>query len=254
MNILKCYDCCYGADCKKDESKCDYSEETYLNRIYNIDCIQGMNQIENNSVDLLLTDPPYNISMKSNFHTMNRKGVDFGEWDKDFNQEEWLYIALDKVKAGGSVVIFNDWKNIGIMRQILEEKGFTLKELIQWKKTNPMPRNRDRLYVTSCEFAVWAVKGKGWTFNRQRDTYENTIFEYPLVSGKQRIHPTQKKEELISDILKIHSNKGDIVLDPFMGSGTTAKCCIDLERNYIGFELDKDYYDKSIDRLLQTSK
>ena len=59
---------------------------------------------------------------------------------------------------------------------------------------------------------------------------------------------------MISDILKIHSNKGDIVLDPFMGSGTTAKCCIDLERNYIGFELDKDYYDKSIDRLLQTSK
>jgi site-specific DNA-methyltransferase (adenine-specific) len=224
-----------------------------LNKIYNMDCLEGMEKIEDESVDLLLTDPPYNVSMKSNFHTMGRKGVDFGDWDKGFNQEKWLYMALDKVRKGGSVVIFNDWKNIGILRQILEEKGFILKELIQWKKTNPMPRNRDRLYVTSCEFAIWAVNGKGWTFNRQRDTYENTIFEYPLVSHKQRIHPTQKREELISDILRIHSNEGNLILDPFMGSGTTAKCCIELNRNYIGFELDKNYYDSSIDRLNKVS-
>lgn len=166
------------------------------NNIYNMDCLEGLQLIENNTVDLLLTDPPYNISMRSNFHTMGRNGVDFGEWDKGFDQESWLYLALDKVKKGGSVIIFNDWKNIGVMRTILEDKGFILKELIQWKKTNPMPRNRDRLYVTSCEFAIWAVKGKGWTFNRQRDTYENTIFEYPLVSNKQRIHPTQKKRRI----------------------------------------------------------
>lgn len=217
------------------------------NNIYNMDCLEGLQLIENNTVDLLLTDPPYNISMRSNFHTMGRNGVDFGEWDKGFDQESWLYLALDKVKKGGSVIIFNDWKNIGVMRTILEDKGFILKELIQWKKTNPMPRNRDRLYVTSCEFAIWAVKGKGWTFNRQRDTYENTIFEYPLVSNKQRIHPTQKKEELIQDILKIHSNEEDLVLDTFMGSGTTAKCCKKLNRRFIGFELNKDYYEKSLE-------
>lgn len=220
-----------------------------LNKIYNMDCIKGMKEIDNESIDLILADPPYNISMESRFNTMNRQGVDFGEWDKNFNQEEWLRLALDKVKKGGSVIIFNSWKNIGIMKDILEEKGFDLKELIQWKKTNPMPRNRDRLYVTTCEFAIWAVKGKGWTFNRQRDTYENTIFEYATVTNKERIHPTQKKEELIKDLLKIHSNKGDIILDPFMGSGTLAKCCIDLDRNFIGFEINKDYYDKSLIRL-----
>ena len=164
-----------------------------LNKIYNEDCIVGMEKIEDGSVDLLLTDPPYNISMKSNFHTMGRTGVDFGEWDKWFDQKTWLEVALKKVRKGGSVVIFNDWKNIGELKEVLEANGFVLKELIQWKKTNPMPRNRDRLYVTSCEFAVWAVKGKGWAFNRQRETYENTVFEYPLVSHKERIHPTQKK-------------------------------------------------------------
>lgn len=249
MENLRCYYCVYNNDCEKNHESCEYSEETIENKIYNMDCLLGMQSIEDNSIDLLLTDPPYNISQKSNFHTMGRKGVDFGEWDKGFNQEEWLYVALDKVKKGGSVIIFNDWKNIGVMKDVLEEKGFVLKELIQWKKTNPMPRNRDRLYVTSCEFAIWAVKGKGWTFNRQRDTYENTIFEYPLVSHKQRIHPTQKKYELISDLLKIHSNEGDLVLDPFMGSGTTAKCCKDLNRKYIGFELNKEYYDKSLEYI-----
>lgn len=212
-----------------------------LNKIYNMDCIEGMELLEDGSIDLLLTDPPYNVSMKSNFHTMGRTGVDFGEWDKGFDQKSWLEIALKKVRKGGSVVIFNDWKNIGAMKEVLENNGFVLKELIQWKKTNPMPRNRDRLYVTSCEFAVWAVKGKGWTFNRQRETYENTIFEYPLVSHKNRIHPTQKRLELIEDIIKIHSNENDVVLDPFMGSGTTAVACQNLKRNYIGFEISEEY-------------
>lgn len=220
-----------------------------LNKIYNMDCLAGMEQLEDGSVDLLLTDPPYNVSMRSNFHTMGRAGVDFGEWDKGFDQKGWLDVALPKIKKGGSVVIFNDWKNIGEMKEVLERHGFVLKELIQWKKTNPMPRNRDRLYVTSCEFAVWAVKGKGWTFNRQRETYENTVFEYPLVSSKGRIHPTQKRLELIEDILKIHSNENDIVLDPFMGSGTTAMACKNNNRNFIGFELEKEYYTKAVERL-----
>ena len=220
-----------------------------LNKIYNEDCIVGMEKIEDGSVDLLLTDQPYNISMKSNFHTMGRTGVDIGEWDKWFDQRTWLEVALKKVRKGGSVVIFNDWKNIGELKEVLEANGFVLKELIQWKKTNPMPRNRDRLYVTSCEFAVWAVKGKGWTFNRQRETYENTVFEYPLVSHKERIHPTQKKVELIEDLIKIHSNENDIVLDCFMGSATTAVACLNTNRRFIGFELDSDYFELAMSRV-----
>lgn len=220
-----------------------------LNKIYNEDCLVGLNRINNNSVDLLLTDPPYNVSMKSNFSSMGRTGVDFGEWDKGFNQEEWLKEACLKVRKGGSAVIFNDYKNIGIMTNILESNGFVVKELILWKKPNPMPRNRDRLYVTTIEVALWAVKGKGWTFNRQKDTYENAIFEAPTVSHKQRIHTTQKPVSVIESLLKIHSNEGDTILDCFMGSGTTAVACLNTNRNYIGFELDKEYHELATQRV-----
>jgi site-specific DNA-methyltransferase (adenine-specific) len=222
-----------------------------LNRIYQMNCLEGMKLIPDGSVDLLLTDPPYNVSQKSNFHTMGRKGVDFGEWDKEFNQIEWLELACEKVKKSGSVIIFNDYKNIGEMKSVLESKGFVIKEMLQWKKSNPMPRNRDRLYVTSIEIALWAVKGKGWTFNRQRDTYENGIFESPVVNHKKRIHPTQKPVEIISELVKIHSNENDIILDCFMGSASTAVASTLHNRKWIGFELEREYYELANKRLEQ---
>jgi DNA modification methylase len=225
--------------------------ELELNTIYQVDCSEGMKIIPNDSVSLLLTDPPYNVSQKSNFHTMGRTGVDFGEWDKDFNQTLWLEIACDKVKKGGSAIIFNDYKNIGIMKETLENKGFVIKEMLVWKKSNPMPRNRDRLYVTSIEIAIWAVKGKGWAYNRQKETYENAIFEYPIVNHKKRVHPTQKPIELIEDIIKIHSNEGDVVLDCFMGSGTTAVACEKNNRRWLGFEVEDEYIEKANKRILE---
>ena len=213
-----------------------------------MDCIQGMEEFKG-EVSLLLTDPPYNVSQKSNFHTMGRVGVYFGDWDKEFNQIDWLDLACQKIKKGGSAIIFNDYKNIGVMKETLEKNGLVIKELIVWKKTNPMPRNRDRLYVTSLEIAIWAVKGKGWTFNRQKDTYENAIFEMPIVHHKKRIHPTQKPLKIIEELIKIHSNEGELIMDCFMGSGTTAMGCINQNRNYIGFEIDENYYNLANERV-----
>jgi site-specific DNA-methyltransferase (adenine-specific) len=222
-----------------------------LNRIYQRDCIEGMRMLPDASVDLLLTDPPYNVSMKSNFHTMGRKGVDFGDWDKGFDQESWLNVACDKIRKGGSAVIFNDYKNIGIMTEILTNKGFVVKEMLIWKKSNPMPRNRDRLYVTSIEVALWAVKGKGWAFNRQRDTYENGIFESPIVNHTKRFHPTQKPFEIFEQLVRIHSNEGAVILDPFMGSGTTAVATkrVGETRRFIGFETEPQYIEIANKRL-----
>lgn len=220
------------------------------NKIYNIDCLEGFTQIDDSSIDLVLTDPPYNISQStSRFHVMGRSGIDFGEWDKGFDQTAWLKEVAPKIKVGGSLVIFNAVQNIGAMHDTLVELGFTFKEMGVLKKSNPMPRNRDRLYVTAMEPFVWFVKGRGWTFNRQRDNYENGIFDYSNVSPKDRIHTTQKPLGLMEDLLRIHSNENDTVLDCFSGSGTTALACHNLNRKFIGFELDETNYTKSIKRL-----
>jgi len=225
-----------------------------LNEIYHQNCIEGMQLIDDEVVDLLLTDPPYNISMRSGFHTMGRQGIDFGEWDKNFNQTEWLEVAAKKVKKGGSAIIFNDYKNLTTMSDVLSDNGFTTKEMLIWQKPNPMPRNRDRLYVTTIEVALWAVKGKGWTFNRQRTNYENGIFPYSTVSPRVRKHPTEKPEGLIIDLLKIHSNKGDLVLDPFSGSGVICSMSERYDRNYIGFEIDENFYNLSTERLINEKR
>lgn len=220
------------------------SENSQLRKdiIYNIDCLDGMAHMPKETVDLIVTDPPYNISVKNNFHTLRgRHGIDFGEWDKGFDLTGWIPSAVQILKSGGNIIIFNAWRNMGQIADELEKNGCLVKEMIQWQKTNPMPRNRDRLYVTTCEFAIWATKGKGWTFNRQRNTYENTIFKYPIVSAKQRLHPTQKPINLLKDLIQIHSNEGDIVCDPFMGSGSTAVAAIHTNRHFIGYELDEQY-------------
>lgn len=190
------------------------------------------------------------MSRKNNFRTLKgRNGIDFGEWDKNFDLTGWIPCAVERLRTGGSIVIFNDWHNMTILSKTLEACGCTVKEMVQWQKSNPMPRNRDRLYVTACEFAIWAVKGKGWTFNRQRSTYENTIFQYPIVSAKSRLHTTQKPVELMRDLIMIHSNEGDIVLDPFIGSGTTAVAALETGRRYIGYEIDEKYYTAAIERI-----
>jgi DNA modification methylase len=219
-----------------------------INKVYNGDSLELIKSLHK-EIDCIITDPPYNISMDNNFKTMGRSGIDFGEWDKEFNLTNWIKPCVDKLKKGGNIIIFNDWKNMSYIKDELINCGCLIKEMIMWKKTNPMPRNRDRLYVTTCEFAIWATKGKGWTYNRQRDTYENAIFEYPVVSSKKRFHPTQKPEQLMEDLIKIHSNENDIVFDPFMGSGTTLVSAKNLHRQYIGFELDENYYKVTEERL-----
>ena len=139
----------------------------------NCDYIEIVEELisQNRKVDLVLTDPPYCVSRdyQLGFSNMGRAGMNYGDWDYDFNQTDWLLKIIPIVRAGGSVIIFNDWKNFSYLVEVLEKNGFFIKDLIRWEKTNPMPRNVDRRYVNDCEFAVWAVKeGKPWTFNKPR--------------------------------------------------------------------------------------
>lgn len=216
-------------------------------KLINGDSSKIMKGIAINSVDAIITDPPYNISKKNNFETMRRKGIDFGEWDKDFNLISWLDSAEPLLKKGGNIVIFNDWKNMTEITVALQDKGFEIKDLIRWKKTNAMPRNRDRRFITDYEVAVWAVKKGGkWTFNRLSEAYEIPEIVGGLTPKNEKKyggHSTQKPVYVMEWLAERLTNAGDTILDPFMGSGTTGVACNNLNRNFIGIELDKDYYD-----------
>ena len=223
--------------------------------LYNGDCLEIMQKIADCDilVDLVLTDPPYNISRKNNFKTMGRSGIDFGEWDKDFDLFSWIDKSVNLLNRDGSLLFFNDWKNIGEMAKYAETKGMAIKDLIRWEKTNPMPRNIERRYVTDFELCAWLVKKRSkWIFNRQHGSYEEPKVVSGKVAGKEKTeHKTQKPLKVIERLLKIHTNKNSIVIDPFVGSGTTAVAAERTGRKWIGIEISEKYCEIAKQRLLE---
>lgn len=224
-----------------------------MEQLNNRESLQFMGGLKQNSIDAIITDPPYNISRDNNFTTMGRAGIDFGEWDKEFDLTSWIKVAEPLLKKGGNIIIFNDWKNMSYITKALEDNGFEVKDLIRWKKTNAMPRNRDRRFITDYEVAVWAVKKGGkWTFNRLSDTYEIPEIVGGLTPKSEKLdggHPTQKPIYVMKWLIERLTNKGDTILDPFMGSGTTGVACKELDRNFIGVELDENYYNIAYNRI-----
>ena len=222
-------------------------------KIYNGDCLEIMDNLieEGIKVDCILTDPPYMIARKNNFHTMGRKGIDFGEWDKDVDLFSWLDRIPKLLSKNGSVVIFNDWKNLGDIARYCESLGLEIKDLLRWEKTNPMPRNRDRRYITDYECAIWLVNKKSkWVFNRLDEKYQRPKFEYPVVSGNEKtMHTTQKPVKLMEEIIRVHTKKDNTILDCFMGSGSTGVACANTNRKFIGIELDNNYFDIASKRI-----
>lgn len=215
--------------------------------LYCGDCLEIMKEFPKKSIDLVLTDPPYNISRKTNFASMERynsyKGMDFGEWDKGFDITGWIkYLPL---KDNSNFVCFNSWQNLKPIADECIKNGIIPKRPIVINKINPMPVNRDRLFVNSLEFGIWATKGK-WTFNRT-EKYEVALFNCPNVSNIK--HPTAKHISPIKKLISVLSNKQDIILDPFGGSGTTALACENLNRRWILIELNKTYCELIIERI-----
>lgn len=229
--------------------------ETLLNKIIHGDFKEQSKNIEDESVDLILTDIPYNVSQDNNFKTMKdregRNGIDFGEWDKGFNEQS-LGLLAAKLKKGGSIFLFHSFEQYDIVRNTLEDSGLICKDKIIWEKTNPMPRNRDRRWISNIELASWYIKkGEKWTFNRQSEKYEGSVLRYPSESGGgfKRYHPTQKNLKMIEYIMKLHSNEGDTILDPFFGGGTTGVAAINTNRNFIGIEADWNYVEVANARI-----
>jgi len=211
------------------------------------DCLEKMKEIESGSVDMILTDPPYNIARDNNFHTMGRAGIDFGEWDKGADIFSYIDECYRVLNRNGSFIVFNAWRNLGDIAKYAEAIGFVTKDMLRLEKTNPMPRNRDRRYITDYECAIWFVMPKAkWVFNRQDEKYQRPKFVHSIDKG---FHPTQKSLALMCDLIKIHTNIEDVILDPFMGSGTTGVAAKNLNRDFIGIELDEKYFEIAKQRI-----
>lgn len=225
------------------------SSENFNYTIYQADAYAKINEFINKdlTVNHIITDPPYNISKDNNFNTLSnpRQGVDFGQWDKNFNLLDWISDYVNILDKNGSFIVFCSYRYLSHIIDKMETSGLVVKDILIWRKSNPMPRNINRRYVQDTEFAIWAVqKGAKWVFNKEAEKpYMRSLFETPTVLGNERTeHPTQKSLRLMDEIIKIHTNEGETVLDPFMGSGTTGVASIMNNRKFIGIEYDIKYY------------
>jgi|SRR5665647_173352 len=252
-----------------------------INNIYTGDCIKILKkEIDKDSIDLIFADPPYNLSGNGLKWEGNTTGGDWHmvnePWDKMtpaeymIFTEKWISQCKRVLKPYGSIYISCTYHNIAEVIIVLKNTNFKINNIITWYKTNPMPNMTKRVFTHASEFIVWGVKGKNWIFNydkikkinpeKQKDGSEKQmrdVWTMPLVQGKERIkdidkkalHSTQKPEEMLKRIITASSNEGDIVLDPFLGSGTTAAVAKNLKRSWIGIEKEVKYIEASKKRL-----
>ena len=210
-----------------------------INKIYNDDCLEGMKHIPDNYVDITLTDIPYGVvSRKSNgLRNLNKENADI--FNIDMNE---LLNEIYRVTKG-QIIIFCAKEQFSEIFKFFTSKNGTTRSIV-WQKTNPSPMNGQHVYLSGIEHAVWFKPRGRKVFNAH---CKNTVFTYS--NGSRKIHPTQKHIDLFKELITDNSNEHEIVFDPFMGSGTTAIASINTDRNYIGFELDKKYYEKSLERI-----
>lgn len=230
----------------------------------NGNCIDFLNNIETSTVDLILTDPPYNLGefmhkRNTNLVKMRDNQFAYAGWD-NLSQTEWE-IEMDTffkesnrvLKKKGTLLLFMSLIKLETIIQIAQKYNFYYKTTGIWHKTNPMPRNMNIHFVNSTEAWVYFInEGTSGTFNNEGKMLHDFI-ETSLTSAKEKKygkHPTQKPKSVISHFVKILSDKDDIVLDPFMGSGTTGVCSKKLNRKFIGIELNDTYYELAKKRII----
>ena len=212
-----------------------------------------LNGVPAGTADLILTDPPYSISKKTGFKNLGKSSVerfavsmDFGKWDKkEINLKDFSSLSFKALRRGGTIICFYDLWKITKVQEAFISAGFGMIRLIIWQKTNPVPLNSHSIYLSnSREVAVLGIKHGNPTFNSK---YDNGIYEFPI--PRKRVHPTQKPLRLMEKLIEKHSRPGDLVIDPFMGSGTTALAGLKLKRQFIGGDKDSKYIKKAKKRI-----
>jgi modification methylase len=231
------------------------------------DCIEEMAKLPAECVDLVFADPPYNLQLESALSRPDQSlvdGVD-DDWDKfasfsDYDNftKSWLTAVRRLMKKDATIFVIGSYHNIFRVGAILQDLGFWILNDIIWRKTNPMPNFRGRRFTNAHETLIWATKSasaKNYTFNYEllkagnEDCQVRSDWFFSLCTGSERLkdttgrkaHPTQKPEALLSRILLAASSKGDVILDPFFGSGTTGAAAKRLGRSFIGIERDATY-------------
>lgn len=232
------------------------------------DCEKLMSKIPDNSVDLILTDPPFNLgnfmhSRGTNLKKMRENQFAYAGWD-DLDYEDWI-IKMEKffyhsnrvLKKRGSMICFMSLMKIESLIKIAEKNNFYYKTVGIWHKTNPMPRNMNLHFVNSTEAWIYLISDANTgTFNNKSKLFHD-FFESSLTPSSEKKfgkHPTQKPLSILNHFVEILTNEGDVVCDPFMGSGSTGVSCEINNREFIGIELDANYFDIAKNRIKEVSK
>ena len=246
-----------------------------LNSIINGDCLEELKKIPDRSVDLIFADPPYNMQLKNDLYRPNNTKVDGvnDDWDKFSCFEEydkfcidWLKECKRILKDTGTIWVIGSYHNIFRVGNIMLNLGYWILNDITWYKTNPMPNFLGTRFTNATETLLWCSKGelyKKYTFNHKIMKKYNggvqmtSVWQIGICIGNERIkgdngkkvHSTQKPEELLKRVILSTTKKGDVILDPFFGTGTTGAVAKKLGRNFIGIEREKKYIDVAKERI-----
>jgi modification methylase len=246
-----------------------------LDQILVGDCIEAMRGLPEASVDLVFADPPYNLQLEGGLTRPDQSEVDAvdDDWDKfasfaDYDRftRDWLVQAQRAMKPDATIFVIGSYHNIFRVGSILQDLGFWILNDIVWRKANPMPNFRGRRFTNAHETMIWAsrsAEAKAYTFNYEalkagnEDRQMRSDWFFPICTGAERLkdekghktHPTQKPEALLARILMAASKPGDVVLDPFFGTGTTGAVAKKLGRHFIGCERDESYIHAARQRI-----
>ncbi|MDA8737725.1 DNA methyltransferase [Candidatus Pelagibacter bacterium] len=248
----------------------------FKNKIINGDSLEELKKIPSETFDLIFADPPYNLQLKSELTRPDRSKVSAvnDKWDQfenfkkydDFTYQ-WLSECKRILKKDGAIWVIGSYHNIFRVGTAIQNLGFWILNDVIWNKNNPMPNFRGTRFTNAHETLIWASKSEKskYTFNYQSlkclndDLQMRSNWNLPICNGSERlkkngkkVHSTQKPESLLHRVLLASSNKDDMILDPFLGSGTTASVAKKLGRNYFGIEKEKSYFEAAEQRLKNT--
>ncbi|MGO8057003.1 site-specific DNA-methyltransferase [Rhizobium johnstonii] len=259
----------------KASVKSDSRPASWVDTIIKGDCVSALEALPSHSVDIIFADPPYNLQLGGTLHRPDQSLVDAvdDEWDQfasfeayDAFTRAWLLACRRVLKPTGSIWVIGSYHNIFRVGATLQDLNFWILNDIIWRKTNPMPNFKGRRFQNAHETMIWAspsAKAKGYTFNYDAlkaandDVQMRSDWLFPICNGSERLkgedgkkaHPTQKPEALLARVIMASTKPGDIVLDPFFGSGTTGAVAKRLGRHFVGIEREQDYIDAASARI-----